>query len=229
VSGSPSRYPLKADRHSSHSIILGWLADGRGRRLLDVGAGEGLLSRRLTERGWRVTAIEAEAEVAGRGASHCERMIVADLNRELPPLDGPFDVILYADVLEHLIDSLAVLRRLNRHLAGDGAVVVSIPNVAHLWIRLMLLLGRFDYDARGILDGTHVRFFTLRTARRLLTDAGLAIERFATTPAPLPEVVPPRWHGPWLAAPHALNAWAARRLPRLLAYQFVVMARPRIT
>lgn len=204
--------------------MLGWLGTGRGRRLLDVGAADGLLSRHLTARGWRVTAIERDPTLAAAGAAHCERMVVADLDREIPRLDGPFDVIVYGDVLEHLRDPLAALGAFDRALAPGGRVLISIPNVAHLWIRLSLLVGLFEYTECGILDRTHLRFFTERTLARLLEDAGLRVDRRTATPVPLYRVVPPRWHGAWLAGIHAVSAAAARLLPRLLGYQFVVLA-----
>ena len=222
-----AKYVFKPDAHSSHSVILSWLPDGRNRRILDVGAADGLLSRHLTARGWRVTGIESNPAVARAGAPHCEQMVVADLDRSLPALDGPFDVIVYGDVLEHLADPMRVLVELNRHLVPDGSVIVSVPNVAHVVIRLLLLFGRFDYIDRGILDATHLRFFTQRSLRGLVTDAGLTIERFTATPAPLYQVLPERWHRSWLAATHAINAMIARRLPRLFGYQFIVLARPK--
>src|SRR5262245_51350898 len=222
----PRPYVLKAEPHSSHSIILDWLGPGAGRRLLDVGAGEGILSRPLTDQGWRVTAIEADHEAAKAGAPHCERMIVASADGPLPDLGGPFEAIVCADITEHLADPPATLRRLIPHLAPGGVVVVSIPNVAHLWIRLGLLAGRFDYADRGILDRTHLRFFTRRSVLALLADAALTVERCTATPVPIYQVVPPRWHGRGLAAIHALSAFVARGLPRLFAYQFVVLARP---
>jgi 2-polyprenyl-3-methyl-5-hydroxy-6-metoxy-1,4-benzoquinol methylase len=220
-----SRYALKRDPYSSHSVILDWLGAGRGRRLLDVGAADGLLSRLLTERGWKVTGLEADPAAAAAGAPHCERMIVADLDAGVPPLEGEFDAIVCADVLEHLRDPAAALAALRRALAPDGEVVISIPNVAHLWMRLSLLAGRFDYAERGILDRTHLRFFTRRTLAALVTGAGLRVARLTPTPVPLYQVVPPRWHGRALAAVHALSAGSARVWPRLLAYQYVVGAR----
>lgn len=226
MSSPRPRYVLKTDPHSSHSVILGWLAAGDGRRLLDVGAAEGLLSRQLTERGWRVTAIEADPEAARIGAKHCERMMVVDLDRELPLLEGGFDVIVYADVLEHLVDPSTVLAGLNRLLAPGGFVIISVPNIAHLWIRLLLLVGRFDYLDRGILDRTHLRFFTQRSLQEMLDGASLSIGRFTATPAPLYQLLPPSWHRPWVAITHTVNAWVARGLPRLLGYQFIVLARP---
>jgi 2-polyprenyl-3-methyl-5-hydroxy-6-metoxy-1,4-benzoquinol methylase len=173
-----------------------------------------------------VTAIERDAARAAAGAASCEHMVVADLDRATPELEGRFDAIVYGDVLEHLADPLATLVSLDRSLATDGDVVISVPNVAHLWIRLSLLLGRFDYTERGILDRSHLRFFTERTFRALVADAGLRIHHLDCTPAPLPQVVPSALHGPWLGVVHAASAAAARRLPRLLAYQFVVLARP---
>jgi 2-polyprenyl-3-methyl-5-hydroxy-6-metoxy-1,4-benzoquinol methylase len=219
-----SRYTLKDDPYSSHSVILDWLGHGRGRRLLDVGAADGLLSRLLTERGWKVTGLEADPAAAAAGAAHCERMIVADLDAGIPALEGEFDAIVCADVLEHLRDPAGALATLRRALARGGQVVISMPNVAHLWMRLSLLAGRFEYAERGILDRTHLRFYTRRTLTALVTGAGLRIARLTSTPVPLYQVVPTRWHGHALAAVHALSAHTARVLPRLLAYQFVVGA-----
>jgi 2-polyprenyl-3-methyl-5-hydroxy-6-metoxy-1,4-benzoquinol methylase len=227
VSAAPPRYVLKPDPHSSHSIILRWLGEGCGRRVLDVGAADGIVSRRLTERGWRVTGIEGDPALAQAGAPHCERMLTANLNREIPEVPGPFDAIVYGDVLEHLIDPLRVLVELDRSLAPGGFVIISVPNIAHLYIRLLLLLGRFDYIDRGILDQTHLRFFTARSLRALIADAGLTIERFTATPAPLYQILPTAWHKPWVAATHAVNAVIARNLPRLLGYQLIVLARPK--
>jgi len=179
-----SRYTLKDDPYSSHSVILDWLGDGRGRRLLDVGAADGLLSRLLTARGWKVTGLEADPVAAAAGAAHCERMIVADLDAGIPPLEGEFDAIVCADVLEHLRDPAGALATLRRALARGGQVVISMPNVAHLWMRLSLLAGRFEYAERGILDRTHLRFYTRRTLTALVTGAGLRIARLTATPVP---------------------------------------------
>jgi 2-polyprenyl-3-methyl-5-hydroxy-6-metoxy-1,4-benzoquinol methylase len=221
------RYVLKPDPHSSHSVILRWLGEGRGRKLLDVGAADGLLSRRLTELGWRVTAIEGDPALAQAGARYCERMITLNLDREIPVGEGPFDVIVYGDVLEHLVDPLRILVELDRSLAPGGFVVISVPNIAHLWIRLLLLFGRFDYLDRGILDHSHLRFFTERSLRAMLADAGLLIERFTATPAPLYQILPVSWHRRWVAATHSVNALIARKVRRLLGYQFIVLAHPK--
>ncbi len=218
-------YELKDDSYSSHSVILARLGEGRGRRALDVGAADGFLSERLTAQGWSVTALERNPELAARAHGRCKEVVVADLESAPPLLSGPFDAIVYGDVLEHLSDPLAALVALNRTLAPGGLVIVSVPNVAHLWVRLSLLLGRFDYADRGILDRTHLRFFTRRTFHTFLRQAGLEPLETRVTPAPLPLVVPPRWHGGWLRRTHAASAWAARYWPGGLAYQFVAVCR----
>jgi SAM-dependent methyltransferase len=218
-------YQLKRDPHSSHSVIADRLGEGRGRRALDVGAADGFLAEVLTARGWQVTAIERDPAQAARARGRCHEVVVADLEEAAGLVDGQFDAIVYGDVLEHLSDPLPVLQALNRTLTAGGVVVVSVPNVAHLWVRLQLLVGRFDYADRGILDRTHLRFFTRRTLLELLERAGLDVEELRATPVPLPLLVPERWHGGWLRALHGASAAAARSWTRGLAYQFVAVCR----
>jgi len=223
---SDSRYRLKDDPYSSHAIILARLGEGRGRCALDVGAADGFLAERLTARGWRVTAVEGDHELAGQARSKCAEVVVADLEQPIPSLPGPFDAVIFGDVLEHLSDPLSVLRAIAAHAAPRGIVIVSVPNVAHLWIRLSLLLGRFAYQDRGILDRSHLRFFTRRTFRALLAEAHLSVLELVATPMPLPLVVPPRWHGRWLGLAHSLSATAARCWKAGLGYQFVAVCEP---
>jgi len=223
VTASP--YQVKSDPYSSHAVILSRLGEGRGRRALDVGAADGFLAELLTRQGWRVTALERDPAQAAKARGRCHEVIVADLDQAAPRLQGLFDAIVYGDVLEHLNDPLPVLVALDRALAADGRVIVSVPNVAHLWVRFSLALGRWDYADRGILDRTHLRFFTKRSFAALLRDAGLSVEELVATPVPLPLVVPPRLHGPALDAVHALSAGAARAWMGGLAYQFVAVCR----
>lgn len=223
MNGSP--YQLKSDPYSSHAVILSRLGEGRGRRALDVGAADGFLAERLTQQGWQVTALERDPAQAAKARGRCHAVIVADLDQAAQRLQGSFDAIVYGDVLEHLSDPLPVLVSLDRTLAGDGRVIVSVPNVAHVWVRLSLALGRWDYADHGILDRTHLRFFTKRSFAAILRDAGLGVEELVATPVPLSLVVPPRLHGPVLDAVHALSAGAARAWKGGLAYQFVAVCR----
>ncbi len=216
-----------SDPYSSHSIILSWAGEGKGRKLLDVGAAQGVLAQRFTEHGFEVSCIEGSAELAALGKSHCHEMIVADLDKPLPPLNGTFDIIVYGDILEHLRNPLEVFKGFNRYLRPNGKVIVSVPNVAHLWVRLNLLLGRFDYADRGILDRTHLRFFTLRSFRNFLQEAGLEVAEIVATPVPLLLVVPERRHGWCLSLLHRVNAALARSWKTMFGYQFVAVTHPR--
>ncbi|HTS18162.1 MAG TPA: class I SAM-dependent methyltransferase [Verrucomicrobiae bacterium] len=216
-----------SDPYSSHSTILARVGDGKGKRLLDVGSAQGVLAQLFTQRGFEVTCIEGSAELAALGTDKCHEMIVADLDKPLPQLEGQFDVIVYGDILEHLRNPIEVLVGFDRALRPGGRVVVSVPNIAHVWVRLNLLLGRFPYGNRGILDRTHLRFFTLSGFQELLTNAGLEWSEIVATPVPLPLLIPDRYHGRILQSLHVLNAALARRWRSMFAYQFVAMASPR--
>lgn len=104
-------------------------------------------------------------------------------------------------------------------------MVVSVPNVAHLAIRLMLLFGYFEYTDRGILDRTHLRFFTLRSLRHFLAQGGMRVEEMVATPVPLSLLLPHEWQGRVFQAVNYMNALSARLWKRLLAYQFVAFGR----
>jgi 2-polyprenyl-3-methyl-5-hydroxy-6-metoxy-1,4-benzoquinol methylase len=228
VSGEDTlRYRAKwDDPYSSHSLILVRAGDGRGRRLLDVGAAQGELAQRFTERGFEVTCIEGNPTLAKMAQDKCHQMIVADLDRQLPVLEGRFDVIVYGDILEHLRNPMEVCVQLNRYLSPAGQIIVSVPNFVHLFVRLNVLIGRFEYMDRGILDRTHLRFFTLKTFREFLSAAGLTVKEMIATPVPLLLVVPERYHGWWLRALHGLNAALAKGWKTMFGYQFVAVARP---
>ncbi len=226
VAGSPYQFKLN-DRYSSHSLILSLLPSTGSGRILDVGAAHGYLSAVLKERGFQVTAIEANPILAQEAAHFCDEVHVADLDGPLPQLEGQFDVILYGDVLEHLKNPMDVLTNLNRSLAPNGVVILSLPNIANIYIRLQLLMGRFEYQGRGILDQTHLRFFTRKTFRRFLDEAGLEVLHLTATPIPLPLVVSERFHGKLLAGTHTVNAWVARHWSTMFGYQFVAVTRRR--
>jgi len=224
VSASPYQFK-KSDPYSSHSVILRLAGDGRGRRLLDVGAAHGYLAAELRQQGFQVTGIEADRVLGEEAAKHCDQFLLLDLDGPLPRFPEPFDVIVLGDVLEHLKDPLAVLRELSASLQTDGAVIISLPNVANIYVRLSLLLGRFDYQDRGILDRTHLHFYTRKTFRQFLLDAGLETVQLTATPIPFTLVVPPRYQGAVFAALHAVNAWLARTWQTLFGYQLVAVAR----
>ena len=220
------RYQAKEDDpHSSHSVILTKVGEGTGRRLLDVGAAQGVLARRFTERGFEVTCIEGDPQLAELAGKHCHRLVVADLDGSLPALEGKFDVIVYGDILEHLKNGMAVFCALNKYLAKGGQIIVSVPNIAHLYVRLSLLVGRFEYMERGILDRTHLQFFTMASFREFLKEAGVRPVEIIGTPVPLYLVWPASREAFWLRALHGCNAALAHSWKTLFGYQLVAVCR----
>ena len=158
------------------SVIVG--ACPKGTDVLDVGCASGYLGADLRSRGCRVWGVDADRfalENVVRGAY--EETLELDLNllSESPFTPRLFDVVIVADVLEHLIDPVQVLQTLLTSLKPDGLVIVSLPNVANFSIRIPLLFGRFDYTEVGILDRTHLHLYTYKSAAHLVRDSGLEI------------------------------------------------------
>lgn len=144
-------------------------------RVLDVGCGTGQLGRQLKERGHHVTGIELVPEAAAEARRWLDRVETADVEAGLPFAPASFDAILFADLLEHLVDPWRLLREAAGLLVPRGVVVASIPNLQNLDVLRRLVRGRWDYRERGITDRGHLRFFTLQTIRGLFRQAGLTI------------------------------------------------------
>lgn len=227
--GGQHRYVFKTDEYSSHSVILSRLQDGAGKRLLDVGAAQGDLASALTQRGYQVIALEGDPTLAAIAQDKCQQVIVADLDEPLPHLTGKFDVAVCADILEHLKNPARVLQEISQYLAPNAVVIISVPNIAHLWIRLQLMLGKFNYMDRGILDRSHLRFFTLSSFQEFLAEADLEILELTATPIPLPLLVPRGYHGGLLNVLHAASACLSDIWKTMFAYQFVAVTRRRLS
>jgi 2-polyprenyl-3-methyl-5-hydroxy-6-metoxy-1,4-benzoquinol methylase len=160
--------------NNTHAYLLSMV--GYNKSVLELGCATGYLSRAMAERGCSVVGIELDAEAAAVAEKWAERVIVGDIDRgEVwgDVADASFDVVLCGDVLEHLRDPLSALRSAVHKLKPSGIVVTSLPNIAHGDVRLALLAGSFRYRDVGLLDRTHLRFFTLESVRELLRDAGL--------------------------------------------------------
>lgn len=144
------------------------------RRILDVGCASGALGRALKEgQGCEVIGIECVPEVAAIARSRLDRVHVGDAAAVAPSLpEAYFDCIIVADVLEHLAEPAALLSALRRSLAPNGRLILSVPNVRHWSVIRGLLEGRWDYAEAGLLDRTHLRFFTRRTIEELLRSTG---------------------------------------------------------
>lgn len=175
---SARKYDVVIDvrEQTSHTRVLRLV--GSGKRVLDLGCASGALAEQLTALGCQVVGVERDAEAAEAALVHCQRVVVCDLDRDdLDVLSalGEFDVVVAADVLEHLSDPGRLLQRLTTMLPEGGYLVTSIPNVAHGSVRLALLDGRFPYADLGLLDDTHLRFYTRQSMTQLLAESGFAI------------------------------------------------------
>jgi 2-polyprenyl-3-methyl-5-hydroxy-6-metoxy-1,4-benzoquinol methylase len=201
--------------HGGHTKLID--AVGSGQRVLDVGCSTGYLAQVLVQRGNRVSGIEVDPTAATRAREWCEEVVVGDVETVRLPFEaGTFDVVLCADVIEHLRDPLSFLRRTRIVLRGGGRLVLSTPNIANWSIRASLLAGRFRYTDRGILDRTHTHLFTRRSLIECLDAAGYDIEDLDfTVPVPLVGT----------AAVEGVAYTIGRIRPTLFAYQFVATAR----
>ena len=221
-----SAYEWKDAPDASHRLVLG-VVEGLGLapgRVLDLGCAGGQLAARLRARGHVVVGVEASPPPGTEG--NLDRLIVADLDDGLPAEateEGPFDLVLALDVLEHLRDPGRLLREAHDACAADAALVSSVPNIGHWYPRLRIGFGRFDYDRRGILDTTHLRFFTWRSFAALAARSGWRVEKRRLTGLPL-EVLG------WGAGVVGESLRRLDRLgrtvwPSLFAYQYVAVLR----
>ncbi len=156
-------------------------------RVLDVGCGAGVMGQELKKRGVpEVVGIEINPAIAEEARSRLDRVLVGDVEAmELPFPEHYFDAIVYGDVLEHLHDPWTLLSRHKRHLAEGGCIICSIPNAGHMSVVKNLLAGKWEYQPAGIMDRTHLRFFTLAEMRTMLENAGFSVNQVKRVEEPL--------------------------------------------
>ena len=216
-----AEYNLKDSEDSSHSVILDWLRHMPPSRILDLGCSGGAFASRVRALGHHVTGVDSEELPHVR--ERCDAFYRADLDRGLPDeviAAERFDVVVCADVLEHLRRPEDMLEQVRTVLVPRGAVIASVPNFGHWYSRGRTALGLFDYDQRGILDHGHVRFFTRRSFERLTRNAGLTPVRRHVTGLPLDALTtaPQR---PLTRAVRAADRLAVALRPTLFGYQLI--------
>jgi glycosyltransferase involved in cell wall biosynthesis/2-polyprenyl-3-methyl-5-hydroxy-6-metoxy-1,4-benzoquinol methylase len=223
-------YSFDPDERNNTAASVYRLVRPGGRRVLDLGSGPGIVAAYLTTHDAKqVTCVDnspgALAAAGGRGVG---RLVAADLTDPgwADTVAGEsFDVIVMADVLEHLIDPGSLLATIDERglLADDGYLVISIPNAAHEAVLAELINGRFTYQDTGLLDSTHLRFFTLASLRELLERAGFVITRIERTRRTA-EQTSLAIHD--VALPAELRDRVLEASPEAQTYQFVVRAEP---
>ena len=205
---------FNSDQYSMHTQIIKFVNNQK--RVLDVGCAEGHLSKKFSLKGCEVVGIEIDRVAAKKAKKYCKEVINEDVESVnlSSKYENYFDFIVFADVLEHLKEPLLVLQRFKKYLKEDGYVLVSLPNISNWRIRIKSLFGNFEYEDKGLLDNSHIRFFNAKTSKKLILDAGFEIYRYDLTVGDLPK---------YAKFFHFIGTlW-----PNLLAYQFLIIAKKR--
>ena len=218
-------YRAHHDVNSSHGQINRLVRELGRSPILDVGSAQGMLGQSLVGSGLEIDAVEPNPAWADAARPHYRAVHTGTIESVSLPLKH-YAAVVCADVLEHTADPVAVLKQLRTHASDDAAFIISLPNVAHLAVRLMLLFGMFPQMERGILDKTHLHFFTRKTAIEMLRQAGLRVERVSATGVPLEELWKSGRPGWAFAAARKLQWTVVRLLPRLFGFQWIFLARP---
>jgi glycosyltransferase involved in cell wall biosynthesis len=207
-------YTMKQSALSSHGQLLD-LVGPPPLNVLEIGSGQGELGHVLKLLGHHVVGVDCSTPKYELDEYH-QRDLSQGLG--LDP-SRTFDVIVLADVLEHLSEPLKLLREAAAHLARDGRILVSVPNAVHWSMRAQVAMGKFDYMNKGILDRGHLRFFTKASASRLFREAGLQVASQRTTPAPWENIIPPVLGALLRKGVEKIDHLLAQVWPNVFAYQ----------
>lgn len=217
----------ESDPNNAHSLVHQWVAGiGKaGMAILEVGCSSGYVGATLVAKGHRVTGVEVDPVAAEAARAVLQEVHTGNAEAFFAAHpDRRYDAILLGDVLEHMVDPAATLRRCTERLSDDGAVAISLPCVTHGSVRAMLLEGRWEYADYGLLDRTHLRFFSREGMAGLISDAGLRIERLQAVVMPIETAS--REYGMALRPQSIAAVEVLAADEALLDFQFVVLARP---
>jgi SAM-dependent methyltransferase len=218
-------YALKPSPYSSHSLLLSLLPQtGEGRKVLDLGCWDGLISRPLAERGFQVTGLDVQPFSAENTPSGFE-FIQADLHRGIPDLGMRFDYVICADVLEHLLHPDLILRQARGLLRPGGQLLASLPNSGNLYFRLVVLSGRFPKQDKGLFDRTHLHFFTRQGWRELFESCQYELVEELVSGIPVSLTVGS--NGPVVQVLESVSHRLAALWKSMFAYQFIFRLKAR--
>lgn len=223
----PNVYQFKDFEGSSHRILLalvGRFSRGGG-TLLDLGAAGGELGEGLRASFRRRIGFEFDVGRIGDLRGRFDQVVIADLE-QVPKLPQNVQAIVLADVLEHLRDPVRILGLCRNSLSSDGRLFVSVPNIANVTIRVGLLFGTFRYRERGILDETHLRFYTKRTIREELERAGFEVLKVHGSTVPIRLIAPDQTPEILVRTGEKMLSGMTRLWRALFAYQIILVARP---
>lgn len=223
----PNVYTFKDFEGSSHRILTELIErhSPRGGTLLDLGAAGGELGASLRDRFARTIGFEYNVDCLVDLRGRFDAVVIADLER-VKALPSEVDAIVLADVLEHLRSPTAALQLVREALTERGRAYISVPNIANITVRLGLLFGIFEYRDRGILDHTHLRFYTMRTIRREIENAGFRILEVRGSSVPIRLIIGNYTPEPLLRLGERVLTWVTRVWRSLFAYQIILVAVP---
>ncbi|MBI2513669.1 MAG: glycosyltransferase [Opitutae bacterium] len=218
-----AHYAAKLDQDSSHTRALALVPENA--TVVDLGCGPGVLAESILAKRCRYVGVDCHPPALER-AAFFSAFHIQDLNHGLGPAHvGDAKVVLLLDVIEHLQSPEAFCRELREALQSnaEARVVITTPNVAYIVIRMMLLLGQFNYGQRGILDLTHTRLFTFSALRRFLQEGGFVVERIEGIPPPIRMALGDSVFARFVSS---LHGFATHWWPKAFAYQILAIARP---
>jgi 2-polyprenyl-3-methyl-5-hydroxy-6-metoxy-1,4-benzoquinol methylase len=197
-----------------------------GQKVLELGTGPGTVTRILHSKGCKVTGVEMDPETLAMCQPFCENTLQANLedphwHESLQ--NEKFDVVLCADVLEHLRDPRPLISLLPSFLNDQGFVLMSLPNASHLTVVASLLAGRFPYQSKGLLDNTHLRFFGREDIDAMLRECGLVWQKWETVQV---DPAQAELQSFWNRMEAQDQAYLRERCADGLVYQHVVKAYP---
>ncbi len=219
-------YPLKESKGSSHYHVIRMV--GMDQDVIDIGCGQGFLAAELKKLGNRISGIDVLPSAAETSA--LDRYYSADLDNGISSvvqqLRGQrFTRAILLDVLEHLKRPETILEECHDVLDRDGQLIISVPNVANIAVRLSLLFGQFNYTERGILDKTHLRFFTRKTARKMVESRGYEVLEEQMTVIPVELICKMPASSVLMRSLNVVLRMLTRMAPSLFGYQIMFVVR----